>query len=706
MTNANKEPLNGRPHRARESSGSRHDGDTVTGPGKAVFLSYASQDAEAAQKLCNALRAAGIEVWFDQSELRGGDAWDQMIRRQVKSCYLFVPIISANSQSRKEGYFRREWKLAADRTNDMAEGIAFLLPVVIDDTSDTEALVPEKFREVQWTRLPGGGNADAFVEHVHRLLSPEATAPAATKVTQSVRHEPSTGVASLRSTRPASHSIVPWVVGSLLILATGYLLADKFLFPKHAVPAATAPPNGPAPAPAIQAIPEKSVAVLPFVDLSEKHDQEYFADGMAEEILNLLVKLPDLKVIGRTSSFQFKGKTEDLRKIGTILAAAFVVEGSVRRSGDHMRVTAQLIDTRDGTHRWSETYDRNADDAMKVQEQIAASLVRALELEVSPSIAFGLRSKPKEREAYDIYLRGLHAADKFTLDGWEEAVADFRRVLQLDSSFVPAAEALTESLMFQAGFAFVPEQTGWQQVREAAEATLKLDPKSGIAHAALANVYLYQWDWIAAERELNIALVLAPNDPSVLVYAADERLIVGQWAQAVHLLDAARAVDPLRPSVYEWSCWVYPMLGRLPEAEKACRRALEISPTYVGGAYNLGVTLLVQGKAEDALTEMLKADDPADQLAGLALAYHALHRNSDAEAALARLAAEHAEDTPMAVADVYAFRGQNDQALQWLDTAYTRRDHTLVYLKSDLLLKNLVHDPHYKALLRKMSLPE
>ena len=133
MTNANKEPLNGRPHRARESSGSRHDGDTVTGPGKAVFLSYASQDAEAAQKLCNALRAAGIEVWFDQSELRGGDAWDQMIRRQVKSCYLFVPIISANSQSRKEGYFRREWKLAADRTNDMAEGIAFLLPVVIDE---------------------------------------------------------------------------------------------------------------------------------------------------------------------------------------------------------------------------------------------------------------------------------------------------------------------------------------------------------------------------------------------------------------------------------------------------------------------------------------------------------------------------------------------------------------------------------------------
>src|SRR5271155_4465321 len=144
----------------------------MTYPNKAVFLSYASQDTEAAQDLCNAFRAAGIEVWFDQSELRGGDAWDQMIRRQVKGCYLFVPIISANTQSRKEGYFRREWKIAVDRTHDMAEGTAFLLPVVIDGTSNSDALVPEKFREMQWTRLPVGANTDSFVEQVRLLLSP------------------------------------------------------------------------------------------------------------------------------------------------------------------------------------------------------------------------------------------------------------------------------------------------------------------------------------------------------------------------------------------------------------------------------------------------------------------------------------------------------------------------------------------------------
>src|SRR5476649_2542905 len=160
----------------------------MTDPSKAVFLSYASQDAEAAQHVCNALRAAGIEVWFDQSELRGGDTWDASIRRQIKSCYLFVPMISANTQSREEGYFRREWKLAVDRTNDMAGDRAFLLPVGTDGTSDSDARVPEKFREVQWTRLPQGANTDAFVEHVRRLLSgdlsrgPKATASVAARV--------------------------------------------------------------------------------------------------------------------------------------------------------------------------------------------------------------------------------------------------------------------------------------------------------------------------------------------------------------------------------------------------------------------------------------------------------------------------------------------------------------------------------------------
>ncbi|MHB8477126.1 MAG: toll/interleukin-1 receptor domain-containing protein [Steroidobacteraceae bacterium] len=168
----------------------------MTESSRAVFLSYASQDAEAAKRIANALRAAGIEVWFDQSELRGGDAWDQKIRQQVEGCHLFVPIISAITQAREEGYSRREWKLAVDRTNDMAEDRAFLLPIVIDGTSDSDARVPEKFREVQWTRLPVGANTDAFVDRVRRLLSPDAATPTAANVRPLAPPTSATGVAS------------------------------------------------------------------------------------------------------------------------------------------------------------------------------------------------------------------------------------------------------------------------------------------------------------------------------------------------------------------------------------------------------------------------------------------------------------------------------------------------------------------------------
>jgi tetratricopeptide (TPR) repeat protein len=208
----------------------------VTDSSRAVFLSYASQDAEAALQLCNALRQAGVEVWFDQSELRGGDAWDASIRRQIKNCYLFVAIISANTQSREEGYFRREWKLAVDRTNDMAEGRAFILPVIIDGTSDARALVPEKFREVQWTRLPAVTNAESFVEHVRRLLTPDAARPFGESVGPSARPQLLTAISSTRSPPRSSRPLMLWAVGAGVILVIGYLIANGIMASKSSAP--------------------------------------------------------------------------------------------------------------------------------------------------------------------------------------------------------------------------------------------------------------------------------------------------------------------------------------------------------------------------------------------------------------------------------------------------------------------------------------
>jgi TolB-like protein len=455
------------------------------------------------------------------------------------------------------------------------------------------------------------------------------------------------------------------------------------------------------------AVPEKSIAVLPFVDLSEKRDQEYFADGMAEEIINLLVKIPDLKVIGRTSSFQFKGKTDDLRKVGAALGAANVVEGSVRRSGDRIRVTAQLIDTRDGTHRWSETYDRAARDALAVQDEITGSLVRALQLEVIGSAALRSRVLPRDVQSYDAYLRGLHAFNRFDQPGFDEALADFRRTLELDPSFVPAAEQLARTLCDQPSWGLVPPAVGYEQAREAANSVLKLDPRSAIGHTVLACVHLiYDWDWPATLSELKTARSLAPADTLTLVVACEERMAVGQWSEAVRLGDAAMAVDPLLPTIYENNGWAYLRWGHYAEAESAARRVLQISPTFVSGHRDLGNALLMRGRADDALTEMQKETLQGGQLVGLAVAYQALHRMQEAHAALARAEVEQPEDMAMGIAEAYAFSGQKDLALQWLDRAYVQKNVFLWAIKGDPFFKNLEGDPRYKAFLRKLNLPE
>ena len=678
--------------------------DSMIEPTKAVFLSYASQDAEAARRIREALRAGGIEVWFDQTELRGGDAWDRKIRRQIHDCALFIPIISATTQGREEGYFRREWKLAVDRTHDRSERRAFLVPVAIDDTGDAEADVPEAFRSFQWTRLPAGETPPAFVARVSQLLSPsESQAPAQAQPSTPSFRPPAPSTAASRRSR-----FLLLLMAAVALMAAGYFALDKFVLSMRPTAGTrTTASIGQATAPGQRAISEKSIAVLPFMDMSEKKDQEYFGDGMAEEILNLLVKVPGLKVIGRTSSFQFKGKSDDLRKIGTALEATFVVEGSVRRSGDQVRVTAQLIDTRDGTHRWSETYDRDASNVLKVQTEIATSLARALQLEVAGSVLSQSRLSPRNTEAYDSYLRGLHALDRRDQPGLEEAFANFQHALDLDPAFTPAAEALARARINLAAWAYVPAETGWNQARLAAEAALKLDQGSAIGHTVLGGVHTeYDWDWVAAADELKTALAIAPNNPTALLYAADQRLAVGQWSEGARFLDAAIAADPLDAELYVERGLVYVRMGRLTEAESACRRVLEISPTFAWAHYYLGVVLLTERRADAALAEMQKETLEGMQLAGLAVVYQSLHRSKDADAALARLEAGYAGDMALEIAEAYAFRGRKDQAFAWLDKAYAQKDINLFYMKGDPLLKNLEKDPRYKTFLRKMKLPD
>jgi TolB-like protein/Flp pilus assembly protein TadD len=665
----------------------------VTEPSHAVFLSYASQDAEAAQKICEALRAAGIEVWLDQSELRGGDAWDESIRDQIKACALFIPVISAKAHARVEGYFRLEWKLAIDRSHRIASKQPFLLPVVIDETPQADDAIPERFRELQWTRLPRGEATPAFVERVKRLLSPTAADQPAARIDSGadVPRDQTVQRPNGRAKSPSSRATL-LALAALVVAGAAYLALDRFVLSKR---------SGAASAP----IADKSIAVLPFTDLSEKHDQEYFADGMAEEILNILAKVPSLKVIGRTSSFQFKGRNEDLRTVGASLGVAYVLEGSVRKSADRVRVTAQLIDTRDGAHLWSETYDRPTSDALLLQGEIATTLSRSLEIGIGADRPQSER-RLKNDAAYDLYLRGRYAAERGDADGLATGVTYLRQALDADPSFADAAAALALTYYDQA-FQVLEPSGIFESARHEAEYALKLNPKLGLAHAVLGGINNdYDWDWRAADLEFKQALALAPHDGQVLTIASDMFISLGQLDAARKILRQALAYDPLLADAYASLAWTEWCSGRYADSLPAARKVLEIDPAYDWGHTTLGLVLLYRGNPAEAVTEFKLQSNPMEQATGLALAYYTLGRTAEANAALRTLITAGAGNYAYEIAEIYAYRGERDDALRWLERAYVQKDGVLKWILRDPTMAKLESDPRYKVFLRKMKLPE
>ena len=335
-------------------------------------------------------------------------------------------------------------------------------------------------------------------------------------------------------------------------------------------------------------IADKSIAVLPFTDMSEKRDQEYFADGMAEEIITLLVKIPGLKVITRTSSFQFKGRTEDLRTIATKLGVTYLLQGSVRKSGNRLRVTAQLINSKDETHLWSQTYDRDLSDVLKMQDEIAMAVVPALQMEV---IGLGIASRPAQgsTEAYALYLQGLHRFARFDQQGLEQGLSDFQRSLELDPSFAAAAHMQGAAYALLGLYGFMAPTIAFEKARDAQERALRLDPKLALAHAVLGLVYCAEWDWPAAHAEFRLALALEPRDSVVLFLAADENRIMGRWEEALSLVNKSIVLDPLSPLSYTVLAQIQVRRGRLAEAEAAACRALAISPTLVFAHFCLAV---------------------------------------------------------------------------------------------------------------------
>jgi TolB-like protein/Flp pilus assembly protein TadD len=457
--------------------------------------------------------------------------------------------------------------------------------------------------------------------------------------------------------------------------------------------------------PEVPTLADKSIAVLPFLDLSEKKDQEYFADGLAEELLEVLFSVPGLRVIGRTSSFQFKNKNEDMRGIGAKLGAGYIVEGSVRRAGNRVRVAIQLIRSSDGAHQWSGTYDRDVQDTLQLESELAASLGRALQLSVESAVAPN-PIQTKSAAANDHYLHGLHALDTYTRAGTEEAANQFAAAIALDPQFTAAYASLGMAHYVQSAFGFSPPDVGFPQVRQDALHALKLNSRSAIAHALLARVAtLHSWDWAEAKRESETALALGPQSSFALYAAADLAAVLGDFKRSEQLFRAALVSDPLNPETHFMLALALLPLERRDEAEAEARRCLAIAPNYVFGHFLLA-GLLMEKDQEAAMAECRRETPDGGQTLCFAEAHYASGQSKESDTSLEEAMRTHGDDQAFFIATALADRGQADRAFEWLERAYAQRDPALEYLKSSTEFAKLKDDRRYVAVLQKMHLPQ
>jgi TolB-like protein/Tfp pilus assembly protein PilF len=443
--------------------------------------------------------------------------------------------------------------------------------------------------------------------------------------------------------------------------------------------------------------------------MSPARDQEYFSDGLAEQLINDLAKVSGLKVIGRSSAFQFKGKNEDLRDVGRKLGVANVLEGSVSREGNHVRITAELIKADDGFQLWSQTYDREIEDIFAVQDEIALAATQALQLKLlgadGQPVAPILRST--NPEAYQAYLQANYFLGRGTgKEELDKALGYADTAIKLDERYAPAwaLRASAQNTMAEVGLSDVTG--GFRKARDDAERAIELDPTLASAYLALARTQIYHdWDWDSADASLTKAAALEPGSAEVFRMRSYLSRVLGNLEQAIELYEQAVALDPLRANSHLGLGYLLYMAGRYNEAQAALQKTLDLNPRADFAHANLGRILIAEGKTQQALLEIEKEPTDWEKLTDQALAYHALGRERDSNTALTELIAKHDTDSAYQIAEVYAFRGESGKSFEWLYRGYKQRDAGLPDIKIDPLFNNLRHDPRYAELLKRMRLP-
>src|SRR5215469_4561307 len=444
-----------------------------------------------------------------------------------------------------------------------------------------------------------------------------------------------------------------------------------------------------------------SIAVLPFVDMSQAKDEGYFSDGISEELLNLLTKIPQLKVAARTSSFSFKGKGLEIPEIARQLHVANVLEGSVRRSGDQLRITAQLIRAAEGYHLWSETYDRKMDDIFKIQDEIAGEVVKELKVKL-------LGAAPKVRttdpKAYALYLQAVELGRQFNIEAFTKSDALYRQVLEIDSRYAPAWHGLAGNFINKANTGVLSSREGYSRAREAAEKALEIDPDYAPAHTDLGWIAMYSDnDPAAAARHYQRALALDSTDVRVLGDVATFLESLGRLQEALALEEAVARRDSVNVTTLSNLGYLQSVAGRYDAAIASFRTLLSLSPSRGGAHAQLGEALMLKGDATGALAEIEQEKSEGDRMIGLPMAYCALGRRADADAALNALIAKYEKDAPYNIAYVYAFCDDADKAFEWLDKAVAYQDGGLAEIATENLFDKIHSDPRWLPFVRKIG---
>ncbi|MGE5177210.1 MAG: protein kinase domain-containing protein [Hyphomicrobiales bacterium] len=477
--------------------------------------------------------------------------------------------------------------------------------------------------------------------------------------------------------------------------------------------AASRTPSGLGPTDAVP-----SIAVLPFVNRSSQEEDEYFSDGLADELLNVLTKIRGLRVAARASSFQFKGKNEDLAVIGEKLNVAALLDGSVRKSGNRVRISVQLIQAADRVQLWSETYDRSLDDIFAVQDDIAQSVVKELrttllgeapgsdasgraEVEVA-QVAKGHGQNP---EAHRLYLQGKYFVDRLTGPDTERGIQYLEQALALDPSHAAAWADLSRAHSNAGGYGWEPVFEGYAKAREAAERAIQLEPDLASGYVRLAIVQrLHEWDWAGAEASMRRALELAPGSAEALRSAATLDHQLCHYEQSERLFLRSIEQDPLNSGAYSSLGLLYRSMDRLEDAERAFRKSLELSPNRIASYSGLALVLAAMGRDAEAVAA--GNAEPAEwaRFTCLALAHHAGGRRAQSDEALRRLEEGHAVDAPFQIAAIHAARGESDAAFAWLERALAERDAGVPQVKCEPTFRSLHGDPRWPALLAKIGL--